>query len=53
MKWMEGRMRKKLGMLAVSMSVWAVNVRQDGICEDTYIEIYDVNGEFSEADESE
>jgi hypothetical protein len=35
MKWTDGRMRKKLGMLAANMRVSAVNVRQDGNCEDT------------------
>jgi hypothetical protein len=55
MKWMEIRMRKRVGMLAVSMRVRAVNVRQDGNYEDTESETDDRNGEqsHSETDEAE
>jgi hypothetical protein len=43
MKWMEIRMRKRLGMLAVSMRGRAVS--QDGNYEDTESETDDRNGE--------
>jgi hypothetical protein len=32
--WMEGSLRKKLGMVTVNVRVWAVNTKQDGSCED-------------------
>jgi hypothetical protein len=42
MKWMEGRMSKKLRMLALNLRVW-----------DTEVEIDDRNGEQSETGEAE
>jgi hypothetical protein len=55
MKWLEIRMKKRLGMLAVSMRVRTVNVRQDGNHEDTESETDDRNGKQSnsETDEAE
>jgi hypothetical protein len=32
--WMEGRLRKKLGMVTVKVRAWAVNMKQDGSCGD-------------------
>jgi hypothetical protein len=31
---MEEKMRKKLGMLAMNVRMWTVNMRPDGNCED-------------------
>lgn len=47
MRWMEGRIRKKLGMLTVNMRMWAV----DGNCEHAEAEIDDKNDEQGEMGE--
>lgn len=54
MKWMERRVGKEVGMLAVKIKVWEVKCEaEDGNCEDAEAETDDGNGEQSESAESE
>jgi hypothetical protein len=53
MKWMEGRMRKKLDMLAANMIVSSQCETEDGNCDDTEAETDNRNGKWSETGEAE
>jgi hypothetical protein len=54
MKWMERRVRKKVGMLAVRIKVWEVKCEtEDMNCEEIEAETVYRNGEQSETDKSE
>lgn len=53
MKWMEGRMRKKLDMLAANITVSSECETKDGNCDDTEAETDNGNGKRSETGEAE
>jgi hypothetical protein len=54
MKWLERRVRKKVGMLAVKIEEWEVKCGTEYLnCEDIQAETDDRNGEQNETDKAE